>query len=215
MDSNLILDQNNPKYSVIKNIIDNATEAFINYGIKSVTMDEIASSTGISKRTLYQLFKDKEELLLGTIINSQIEMRKFVEDILQQTDNVLEIILRCYKYSVRQYQKTDKRFFEDLVRYPEAYKILLRGQQRDTSQTIAFFKKGVEQGLFRGDINFEIFNDLMREQFNIFLESNIFVKYPFMEIYKTLMFTHFRGISTAKGALELENFINEYRNEKF
>ena len=215
MDSNFLFDSKNPKYSATKNIIETASKAFFTYGIKSITMDEIASSAGISKRTLYQLFKDKEELLLGTIINSQIEMSRFTEELLKETDNVLEIILRTYKYIVRQYQGTDKRFFEDLARYPEAYKILAQGQQRDTSKNVAFFKKGVSQGIFREDINYELFCELMREQFQVFINSSIFSRYSFLEVHKNLIFIHLRGISTEKGTQELENFIKENKNETF
>lgn len=214
MDSNFLLDKKSPKYSATKNIIDTASKAFFTYGIKSITMDEIASSAGISKRTLYQLFKDKEELLLGTIINSQIEMTQFSEGLLKETDNVLEIILRTHKYLVHQYQNTDKRFFEDLVRYPEAYKILTQGQQRDLSTSVEFFKKGVRQGIFREDVNFELFCEIMREQFHVFINSSIFSRYSFLEIHRNLIFIHLRGISTEKGARELENFIQEEKNEK-
>lgn len=215
MDSNFLLDSNSPKYSATKNIIDTASKAFFTYGIKSITMDEIASSAGISKRTLYQLFKDKEELLLGTIINSQIEMARFTEELLKETDNVLEIILKTYNYIVRKYQSTDKRFFEDLTRYPEAYKILAQGQKRDISQSVAFFKKGVTQGIFRDDVNYELFCEIMREQFHVFISSSIFSRYSFLEVHRNIIFIHLRGISTEKGAQELENFIKENKNEKF
>lgn len=211
MDKELLVNKDAPKYPVIKKVIEVASEAFYNYGIKTITMDEIASSAAISKRTLYQLFKDKEELLLACILNSQMEMEEDIKKLLSQTSNVLEIILHIYKYLIRQYHNIDKRFFEDIYRYPSVYKIFLRGQERDSSDAVAFFRRGVDQGLFRGDVNFEIVNFLLREQFNIFLDSNIYLKYTFVDIYESLMFTYLRGISTEKGAHELEIFLQDYR----
>ena len=89
----------------------------------------------------------------------------------------------------------------------------MRGQERDSSDVVNFFRRGVEQGLFRSDVNFEIVNFLLREQFNIFLDSNIYLKYTFVDIYESLMFTYLRGISTDKGVRELELFLQEYRKD--
>ncbi|WP_018110117.1 TetR/AcrR family transcriptional regulator [Bacteroides propionicifaciens] len=213
MNSELLFDKEAPKYPVIIKVIEVASEAFYNYGIKTITMDEIASSAAISKRTLYQLFKDKEELLLACILHSQMDMEEHIKDLLSQTSSVLEIILHIYKYLIRQYHNIDKRFFEDIHRYPSVYKIFLRGQERDSSDVVNFFRSGVEQGLFRSDVNFEIVNFLLREQFNIFLDSNIYLKYTFVDIYESLMFTYLRGISTDKGVRELELFLQEYRKD--
>ena len=197
-----------------KQLITIASSLFSTYGIKNVTMDQIASEAGISKRTLYQNFMDKEALLYECVLATQETFRQFVDEVLRQTSNVLEILLRCYKYTIQQYHSTDKRFFDDIQKYPHVYQVFLRGKERDSNETLRFFQKGVQQGLFRNDVNFEIVNILVREQFNFLLQSDINLKYPFLEVYESIMFTYLRGISTAKGLDRLEVFIQEYREEE-
>lgn len=73
---------------------------------------------------------------------------------------------------------------------------------------------GVDQGIFRSDINFAIVNLLVREQFDVLLNTDICSEYPFVEVYESIMFTYLRGISTEKGAKVLDDFISEYRKNR-
>ena len=214
MDGEKIDKVDDTKEVLKQQIVSIASTSFSAYGIKTITMDEIAATAGISKRTLYQLFKDKEALLLACVKSRQKDMRCFVKEVLSETDNVLEVILRCYKYDIGQYHNTDRRFFEDIQKYPRVYALFTRGREKDSSETLDFFRSGVKQGLFRDDVNFEIVNILVKEQFNSLLNSNIYYKFPFLEVYESIMFTYLRGISTAKGLEKLESFIKEYREEQ-
>ena len=74
--------------------------------------------------------------------------------------------------------------------------------------------KGVEQGIFRDDINFVIMNRLLREQLNTLIKSDICERYPFLDVYEAIIVTTLRGISTSKGAEVLDNFITEYRKKQ-
>lgn len=71
-------------------------------------------------------------------------------------------------------------------------------QDSDSMKTMSFFKTGVEQGIFRSDVNFAIVNLLVREQFDVLLNTDICNEYPFIEVYESIMFTYIRGISTEK-----------------
>ena len=179
-------------------IIVKATEAFTAHGIKSITMDDIATSLGISKRTLYEVFEDKETLLREVLLKN----------------HVLEVILVCFQKSIEMFHKTNKRFFEDLKKYPSIYNMMKNSREKESESTIAFFKSGVEQGIFRDDVNFAIINLLVREQFDLLLNTNICSEYPFLEVYESIMFTFIRGIATEKGAKVLETFIQEYRKNR-
>ena len=70
-------------------IITAATEAFTSKGIKSITMDDIAAALGISKRTLYEVFADKESLLKECILQKQAERDKYLQEIYEQSNNCL------------------------------------------------------------------------------------------------------------------------------
>ena len=195
-------------------IIETAVEAFTIHGIKSITMDDIANSLGISKRTLYEVFSDKETLLEECILRGQKEADEFVKEVLANTENVLEVLLKCYLRSIEKFHATNKKFFEDIKKYPKAYELLRSRSDQDSEETIQFFKDGVKQGIFRADVNFAIVNLLVREQIDLLMNTDICKRYSFLEVYESIMFTYLRGISTEKGAQELEAFIQEYRKKQ-
>ena len=195
-------------------IIETAVEAFTIHGIKSITMDDIANSLGISKRTLYEVFSDKETLLEECILRGQKEADEFVKEVLATAENVLEVLLKCYLRSIEKFHATNKKFFEDIKKYPKAYELLRSRSDQDSEETIQFFKDGVKQGIFRADVNFAIVNLLVREQIDLLMNTDICKRYSFLEVYESIMFTYLRGISTEKGAQELEAFIQEYRKKQ-
>lgn len=85
---------------------------------------------------------------------------------------------------------------------------------RDSEETIAFFKLGIQQGYFRDDVNFTIVNLLVREQLDLLMNTDLCKEHSFLEVYESIMFTYLRGISTEKGARKLEEFIQEYRKSR-
>lgn len=195
-------------------IIVTATEAFTSNGIKSITMDDIANRVGISKRTLYEVFEDKESLLRDCILKVQTDRDRYLQEVYEQSHNVLEVILVVFQKSIEVFHSTNKRFFEDMKKYPKIYEMMKNRRDSDSEKTMSFFKSGVEQGIFRPDINFAIVNLLVREQFDVLLNTEICKEYPFIEVYESIMFTYIRGISTEKGARVLEEFIQEYRKNR-
>ena len=195
-------------------IILAAVELFTTNGIKSITMDEIAASLGISKRTLYEVFPDKETLLEECILKSQKDGDIFVKGVIETSSNVLEVLLRCYQWSIERFHATNKKFFEDIKKYPKAYQFMKNNRNGSSEDTVNFFKEGVKQGIFRDDVNFAIINLLVRDQLDLLMNSDICNEYSFLEVYESIMFTFLRGISTEKGARVLEDFICEYRKNQ-
>ena len=195
-------------------IIATATEAFTTKGIKSITMDDIAAALGISKRTLYEVFVDKESLLKDCILTVQAERDRYLQEVYEQSHNVLEGILAVFQKSIEMFHKTNKRFFEDIKKYPKVYNMMKERSESDSEKTMSFFMLGVEQGIFRSDVNFAIVNLLVREQFDVLLNTDVCNEYSFIEVYESIMFTYIRGISTEKGAKVLEDFISEYRRNR-
>ena len=148
-------------------IIDTALNSFATHGIKSITMDDIAAALGISKRTLYEVFSDKETLLMECLLKAQREGDAYVKDVYEKASNVLEVLLKLYQRSIEKFHNTNKKFFEDIKKYPKVYAELMKRRNRDSEETIAFFKLGIQQGYFRDDVNFTIVNLLVREQLDL------------------------------------------------
>lgn len=203
-----------PRTELKVKIITAATEAFALKGIKSVTMDEIAASLGISKRTLYEVFPDKEALLRNCFFKIRKDRDAYFQEVLKRSDNVLEVILDIFKKGLEAMHSMNKRFFEEIRKYPRVHEMIQRSRMKDSEHAIAFLKLGVEQGLFRSDVNYDIVNILLREQFEILLNTDLCKDYAFVEVYESIMFTFLRGISTEVGLKKLEEFIVDYRQTK-
>ena len=204
----------NPRTELKQRVIQVALNEFRVQGIKAVRMDDLASQIGISKRTLYEMFKDKEELLMDCLLYSNQREKERVNDIRSKSKNVLEVILGVFLYSIEMLHETNKLFFEDIKKYPAAYKLVQEVRNSDSKEKMAFFRQGVEQGIFRADINYPIVNELVKQQFNLLVNTDFFSHHPFLDVYESIMFTYLRGISTVEGARMLEMFIKEYRGNK-
>lgn len=137
-----------------------------------------------------------------------------MKEIVENSTNVLEVILKCYQGSIEAYHKVNKAFFEDIMKYPRAYEQLRMEREKDNQVSVDFLKQGVTQGIFRDDINFAILQTLIREQMKMLMKTDVCNEYEFLEVYESIMFIYLRGISTHKGAMELEEFIKKYREGK-
>lgn len=195
-------------------IVNTAMQMFSKRGIRGITMDDIAASLGISKRTLYEVFADKESLLEACIRKKHREDEAYGLAVQASARNVLEVVLKCYQRSVEIYHATSRRFFEDIKKYPKVYEMIRNLQDHDSEAFINFFKEGVEQGIFRSDINFGIMDLLLREQLDMLMNTDICERYSFLEVYESIVFTYIRGISTEKGAKELDGFIVRNRADR-
>lgn len=192
-----------------KNVLKAASTAFMLQGIKNVRMDDLASCLAISKRTLYELFCDKEELLIDVMKIHREEMRSYMEHVASNTENVLEIIIAFYEKISTDFQKTSPAFFEDIKKYPKVVSYLEESRRENIDSAMAFYQKGVAQELFLPNINYYIIQKSLSGQMDMLMKSS----YTLAEIFETLIFVHMRGISTEKGMKIVDDFWTRLKNE--
>ena len=104
-------------------------------GIKEVKMDDIASLLSVSKRTIYELFSDKEELLLEALKQLHERTRSEGKAIIRRSEHILDIILNLYGLYFALLKKVNKKFFTELERYP---RICQRNKERETKNNKKF-----------------------------------------------------------------------------
>ena len=195
-------------------IVEVSMEQFSSKGIKNVTMDNISSLLGISKRTLYEIFPDKETLLVCCMELSEIKAQEYLKTVLESSKNVMEMVLHVYQHTITRFQSLNPSFLQEITKYPKAYQLYLDNREASSERAYQFFQDGVNQGLFRSDVNFVIVRALIRGQFNLLLHSDIYRSYSFLEVLEAIIFTFLRGICTDKGAQILDDFIKERRNAR-
>ena len=88
------------------------------------------------------------------------------------------------------------------------------GRKENIKSAIAFYKKGVEQGIFRDDVNFTIVQEMIHGQMDMLMRSEQTSSYSLVEIFETVVFMHMRGISTEKGLKIVNDFLNNLKQQK-
>lgn len=194
-------------------ILQEAMTLFTKNGIKNMTMDDIATSLAISKRTLYEEVPDKAALVMEVEKLKQARKNRMIEQIIHEHDNVLRIILEIYGITIHEIQGINPDYFRDLKRYPAVNRMYEKDRERNMNSTIAFFQKGVIQGFFRNDFNYSIINYLLDAQIRSLVEVWLTMSYSFHEVFETLVFSFLRGISTASGQTLIDEYSKLFKKE--
>jgi AcrR family transcriptional regulator len=190
-------------------ILTESGTLFARYGIRSMTMDALAEEMGMSKRTIYEHFKDKDTLLFE-VLNHYKEMRtKEAHDIIEQADNAIEALFKIMRITVQDMKQTSPVFFHDMKKYHNSMLQRFSGNNdlRDMSVTENLLETGVKQKVFREDIHIDIVNRTLHELFNLFHPESSLTQadYHRSELFEHIIIPYFRGISTDKGRALLED----------
>ena len=194
-------------------ILSEAFALFSKYGIRGVTMDQIACELGISKRTLYEYFKDKNTLLSEGIAFFRKVMHEQANDILKNASNVIEGIFFIGRHGEKMRKRVNPLFFEDIRKfYPEVNKqIPDKSRYSEYSIMHNLITKGMNDGIFNKELNPELVNEFWHAMMNIFMNEEIFPRdrYPQKELLKNLIIPYLSGISTEKGKSLIQKYFEQ------
>lgn len=189
-------------------ILTKSYELFCRYGVKSMTMDEIARETGVSKKTVYQFFADKDALVLEVSTHHFMRDMKEIEEMFTQSTNPIDEIMLITKHMKKNLTNINPCLFFDLKKfYPKAWD---NWKAHKNTFIMEHVKKniyrGIELGLYRNDINVEILAIMRIEQIEMGCNPDIFPDNKFKMVdVQTAFIEHFiRGIVTEKGYKMME-----------
>ena len=178
-------------------ILKTAMKAFAEKGIRAVKMDDIAESLAISKRTMYEIYATKEELLYeGVKAFREKRKEKFME--LAKEKDLMEILLKVYHVRVEETNATNPLFYDDLVKYPRVLRYLNREKKNSREDMMLFFERGVQEGYFRDDINYELAMHLFEALGRYIQEERLYNKYSIKEIFRGMPLVLLRVLRNCK-----------------
>jgi AcrR family transcriptional regulator len=192
----------------LKQILSKAEEVFLCYGIKSVTMDDFAGKMSMSKKTLYQLVTDKNDLVKKTMKQHIENEKKAVEEIRKNNENAIDEIFAIGRHVLVHLNKMNPSAMYDLQKYhPEGWKMFV-----DYKNTFIYscilqnIEKGIRQGIYRDDFNPDIIAKFYAARTELVVSQDIFPfpKYTVMDVYSEYLRYHIRAIATEKGLKYLE-----------
>lgn len=189
-------------------ILQKARELFLKRGIRSVSMDEIAIQLGISKKTLYQHFDNKEDLVVRAIEQHLEDDKAKLQELHQEADNAIDEMIRFFKWVSATLREFNPVSIYDLQRsYQKAWNIYLEYRQNFLNKLIKDnLTAGMQEGLYRNDLNIEIVSLIyMNGMDNLTDESKFpLMQYGLIPLYREFIRYHMHGIVSSKGLEYLE-----------
>jgi AcrR family transcriptional regulator len=202
---------------VKERILAKSADLFMRYGIRSITMDEIATTLGISKKTIYQFFTDKDDLVFAVI---EQEIGKNEDECLQYRNEASDAIHEIF-LAVEDLEEllayTNPLMLYDLEKYhPRAFqKIKEYKYQFLYDATTENLRRGIEEGLYRKDIQKDIVAKSRVEAAFLVFNADLFPhsRYSMSEVNFELALLFMHGIATENGKKLIEQYTTE-RNKK-
>lgn len=189
-------------------IIDYAMGEFYKRGVRAVKMDEISQGLHVSKRTVYEIFGDKEELLLAGLKIKSLEMREKLETYsCNVAHNVVDIIGYFYKLQMEVNSMVGVAFYEEIHRMPRVIEFFNQEHEREFADRVKFLKAGVEEGIFRQDIDYSLTMELLSASMSEIMRNQIYKKYSMQQIFDNFFLVIIRGFCTERGAALLNKVI--------
>lgn len=192
-------------------ILSYAIENFSRNGIRNVKMDDITSDLGISKRTLYQLFKDKENLLVECFKYSEKRSAELYSELTESTDNILELYTKWLKMRIDEIRSINPQFFSDLNKYSRVQKYFRDVSAMKSKEGLKFINMGIAQGLFRNDINYNVLLRISEITAESIMRNELYLEYSYDDLFGSSSIMSVRGICTKKGYDLLDQYIESYK----
>lgn len=193
-------------------ITTTALDLFFRFGVKSITMDEVAKNLSISKKTIYQFFKDKDDLVATAAQWHMLKEETIIQEIGEKAIDPIDEVLKISEHLKQMLEGVNPSLLFDIEKFhPKAWKIYQEHKNNCViNSLVSNMKKGIEKGLYRKDIDVEIMAILRMEEIQMPFNPNIFPASKFkLQKVQVQFIEHFLyGICTLKG----HKLINKYKH---
>jgi AcrR family transcriptional regulator len=198
-------------------IISQTYDLFMRYGIRSVSMDDIAYHLTISKKTIYQYYEDKDALVEGVLDielkrnyegceNNKKNKQNSIHEFFLSMDTMKELFKQLNPTIIHDIQKYHPKCFKKINQHKDDffYNII-----KDNLEL------GIKEGLYRPEINIDILTKFHLETFFIATNSEIFPvsKYDFTKVNQEILENFLYGIATTKGIEKIDQYKQERQKQ--
>ena len=192
----------------LRAILDKTVELFSEFGIRNLNMDDISRSLGISKKTLYQYVKSKEDLIEKLFYYDEMKWKIESSKVILADMNAIDVLVQVSLLVFNELGKLNPKLKFELKKYyePIYYQFMVRKQNQIFNQISKNIEKGIKEGLYRTDVNVELVAGLyvrnlvdMHNKDYCFVENN-----TFNQEFEAMFENHIRAISTPEGTAYFE-----------
>jgi TetR/AcrR family transcriptional regulator, cholesterol catabolism regulator len=200
----------------VRHIIEQVRKLYQRYGIKSVTMDDVARHLNISKKTLYEFFTDKEDLVKQVMFLNHESQEKYFSEIEKRELNAVEEVMHVYKLIHGIYSNYNPSMEYDIRKYYPALYVKIREMRRKRMLESAYrnLNKGKKEGLYRKDLNSRIIAKLHVIRIENMFDSDLITleEITSFKVYHELFVYHIYGILSAEGRKFFEENFRKFRS---
>jgi TetR/AcrR family transcriptional regulator, cholesterol catabolism regulator len=189
-------------------ILDNAIGLFAEFGIRNINMDDISRKVGISKKTLYQYVKSKEDLIETLFYYDQVKWDNEFSKLKLDEMNAIEILLQVSLMVFEEMGQLDPKIKYELKKYYESIfsGFMIKKQNHIFDLISKNIGKGINEGLYRSDVNVDLVAGLyVRNLVDMHNKDYCIIKnITFEQVFQVMFENHIRAISTLEGIAYFE-----------
>ncbi|GAB4446279.1 MAG: TetR/AcrR family transcriptional regulator [Bacteroidales bacterium] len=197
-------------------IIKETLALYKKMGIRAVTMDFVAEHLGMSKRTLYELFPNKNDLIEACINLALKERKEKAQEIICKSEHIIETFILFMRFHINELNQVNPLFIYDLKKYhPEvSCQKTAEFNSNMESNIQKFIEMGKNQKLFREDVDSEIASKIVLGQVNIIQNDELFPydKYAPSKLFEQTTINFIRGIATLKGLKIIDKYYYKHKS---
>lgn len=195
-------------------ILEEILALFQQSGIEAFSEIELRDKLDISQATYNELFSGKEDLVRQTVIFDLEQQKSAHKKLLKNTTNPIEEILILLQDGIQNMQQTNPQYVVDLQKgYPAAWEIALNHLNTYSyHQIYDILNRGVQEGLFRKDLNLQLVTKIILEMITLLLNPQVFPpeRYDLAEVFRSIYLYYIRGICTDTGAKNADAYFARY-----
>jgi AcrR family transcriptional regulator len=197
-------------------LLKGAEDLFMKYGVRSVSMDDIARHLGISKKTIYQHFTDKDDVVVSVAKAHMERQRQQFDRIAAESKNAVEEMVKISINLKENMKNINPSLLFDMQKYHQrAWNEWLNFKHKFIRQSVMrSLRQGMEEGYFRPEMNVDIISMMRLEQVQMAFDNAVYPRdqYNIPEVQAQL-FDHFvHGILTEKGKKLYQKYKEKNKN---
>ncbi len=193
-------------------ILEKATDMFLNYGFKSVTMDDIANKMGISKKTIYAHYENKTKLVVESTNNLFELISSGIDQICSMEKNPIDELYEIKKFVMMNLKNEKSSPQYQLQKYYPKVHNVLRNKHFEVMKecVVRNVEKGIALGIYRENLNIEFVARIYFSGVHSIKDQQFFPleQFPVSKLMDNYLEYHLRGIVTPKGRKKLNKIIN-------
>ena len=200
-----------------EDIIHKASELFLTYGFKSLTMSDMAQEMGVSKKTIYAHFDSKDDLVKATTDHVHHEIDKGIDDIQARKLNPIEEMFTIKSFVMEVLMGNRGAPEHQLQKYYPDIHSSMRSRQFNKIQgcVVENIHRGIDEGLYRESLNIKFIAKIYYIGITGISDQDIFPpdEIPSRHLYENFLDYHFHGIATKKGRKKLSKIRKKFISE--